>query len=180
MENKFMNLKKEYRDFIKKTAIKIKILDINNNITKEKCINIFKLYQELYNDISTCPTMNINDINHIILNYNKDDPDIDLLKKFIKIKNLYLIKQIIKSNQWQIFILKLNEEIDLGDIKLNELKTEYLISKGVYRLLNMSIDLFRGCWEIAEFKDDKIKKLEIIEPEHYDYLKKYIIDKINK
>ena len=91
-----------------------------------------------------------------------------------------MIKQIIKSNQWQIFILKLNEEIDLGDIKLNELKTEYLISKGVYRLLNMSIDLFRGCWEIAEFKDDKIKKLEIIEPEHYDYLKKYIIDKINK
>jgi hypothetical protein len=180
MENKFINLKKEYRDFIKKTATDIRLLDIDNNLTKEKCIDIFKLYQELHCNISASPTLNINDINHILSNYNKDNSDVELLKKFIKIKNLYLIKKIIKSQQWQAFISKINNDIDLGDTKLNKAKTDYLVSKGVYRLLNTTLDLFRGCWEIAEFKDDKIKKLEIIEPEHYEYLKVYLNNKLNK
>jgi len=173
-----MNLKKEYKDFIKKTALKIEILDIDNNLTKEKCIDIYKLFQEIYADVESCPTLNINDINHIILNYNKNDNDVQLLKKFIKIKNLYLIKRIIKSQQWQTFISKLNSEIDIGDPKLNKAKTDYLVSKGVYRLLNSTVDLFMGCWEIAEFKDDKIKKLEIIEPDHFDFLKSYLNNKL--
>ena len=178
MENKFINLKKDYKDFIKKTVLRIKELDIDNELDVNKCILIYNLYQNIYLEIETSSNLNVNDINHIILNYNKEDIDIDILKKFLKIKNQYLIKKIIKSHRWEYFINKLNEDLDLNDIELNKKKTNYLISKGVYRLLNTTIDLFRGCWEIAEFKDNKLKKIEIIEPEHYDFLINYLIDKI--
>jgi hypothetical protein len=180
MENKFMNLKKEYKEFIKRTAKKIKIIDIDNNLTKEKCIDIFKLFQDIYADIESCPTLNINDINHIIKNYNREDQNVELIKKFIKIKNLYLIKKTVKSPQWQTFILKLKDDIDLDDPKINKKVTEHLLSKGVFRLLNTTVDLFRGCWEIVEFNGDKIKKIEIIEPEHYEYLKIYLNNKLKK
>ncbi len=178
MDNKFMNLKKEYRDFLKKTAIEIKNLDIDNNLTMEKCIDIYKLYLNIYASVEQSESLNINDINHIILNYSKEDKDVELLKKFIKIKNLYLIKKIVKSNQWESFISKLNEDITLDDIKINKKKREALISKGVYKLLNSYVDHFRGCWEIAEFNDLKLKKLEIIEPEHNEFLINYLKNKI--
>ena len=55
-----------------------------------------------------------------------------------------------------------------------------MVSKGVYRLLNQTNDYFCGCWEIAKFEDDKVKKLEIIEPEHYEFLIKYLKTKINE
>lgn len=69
-----------------------------------------------------------------------DNEDVKLLKKFIKIKNLYIIKKIIKSNIWDNFISKLKTNIDLDDINLNNKKTDYLVSKGMYRLLNNYID----------------------------------------
>jgi hypothetical protein len=178
MDNKFMNLKKEYKDFVKKAALAIKPLDIDNNLSKEKCISIYNLYQNIYMSIENSPTLNINDINHILINYSRDDKDVELIKKFIKIKNLYLIKKIIQSKMWKSYIIKLKSEIDLGDPKLNKKKSEHLISKGVYRLMNLSINHFRGCWEIAEFKDNKLKKIEIIEPEHNEYLIKYLKTKL--
>lgn len=174
-----MNLKKEYRDFVKKSAIQIKKLNIDNDLSKAKCKDIFKLYQNLYHDVEMSNTINVNDVNHIIINYNKIDEDVELLKKFIKIKNMYLQKIIINSSIWTSFIEKLKSEINLKDSKLNEKITSHLIEKGVYRLLNNTINEFRGCWEIAEFKDDKLKKMEIIEPEHYEFLITYVTNKLN-
>ena len=174
-----MNLKKEYRDFVKKCGQMINKLNIEDELTKDKCLNIFNLYQEIYNMIETTPNLNINDINHIIMNYSREDKDVEILKKFIKIKNLYIIKKIIKSNLWNPYIKKVCDEIDLDDNKLNKRKTEHIVSKGIYRLLNHSIDHFRGCWEIAEFKDNKVKKIEIIEPEHFDFLITYLKNKLN-
>lgn len=179
MDNKFMNLKKEYRDFVKKSAQMIKKLNIEDDLTKEKCSEIFGLYQEIYQMIEGDTKLNINDINHIIMNYSREDQDVETLKKFIKIKNLYIIKKIIKSNVWNPYIKKLCDEIDLGNEKLNKKKTEHIVSKGVYRLLNQTVDQFRGCWEIAELKDDKVKKIEIVEPEHYEFLIGYLKNKLN-
>lgn len=179
MDNSIINLKKEYRDFIKKSSTKIEILNIDeNNLNKEKCCEVIKLYNEIYTDLETS-ALNINDINHIILNYKKDDPDVERFKKFIKIKNAYLIRKTLQSTQLQSFISKLKEEIDLGDKKLNKKITEQLLIKGVFRLLKQYLDMFRGCWEIVDFNDDKIKKIDIVEPEHYKFLKNYLNNKIN-
>jgi len=174
-----MNLKKEYRDFLKKSAQLIKQIDINSQLTKEKCSDIFKLYQQIYILIENEKKININNINHIINNYNGGDEDVDILKKFIKIKNLYIIKKIVKSPLWKPYVKKMCDEIDLGNDKLNKKKNEVTISKGIYKLLNQSINQFRGCWEIAELKEDKIKKIDIIEPEHYDFLINYIKNKLS-
>ena len=182
MDNKFINLKKDYRDFLNKISIMIKKIDINSNIdeklTEEKCENILKLYLEIYKLIEDSTTININDINHIILNCNKTDNNINLLKKFIKIKNHFIITKIIKSKLWQPFITKLGVILS-ADLNLNKKNKDYLISKGVYRLLNLSINQFRGSWEIVEIDGIKIKKIEIIEPEHFKYLIKYLKEKIN-
>ena len=60
MDNKFMNLKKEYRDFVKKSSQMIKNINIEEELTKEKCNEIFKLYQEIYNMLETSSNLNIN------------------------------------------------------------------------------------------------------------------------
>lgn len=173
-----MNLKKEYRDFVKKSSQLVKKINIDDQLTKEKCVDIFKLYQEIYSMIDSSSNLNINDINHILMNYSREDEDVETLKKFIKIKNLYVIKKIIKSNLWNPYVKKMCDEIDLGDDKINKKKTEHIVSKGIYRLLNHSVEQFRGCWEIAELKDDKVKKLDIIEPEHYEFLVSYVKNKL--
>ena len=174
MENKFIKLKKEYKDFIKINADQIKKLNIEADLTKEKCNLIYKLYNKIYKTIETSEQLNVNDINHIILNYSKEDSDVELFKKFIKIKNLYLIKLIIRSDLWNPFIFKLNKELNLT--KQNK-EIDYILSKGVYRLLIKSVEQFRGCWEIAEFNNNKLKKIEILEPEHFEFLKNYIRNK---
>jgi hypothetical protein len=178
MDSKFMNLKKEYRDFVKKCGQMINKINIEEELTKDKCINIFKLYQEIYNIIESSPNLNINDINHIIMNYSREDKDVEILKKFIKIKNLYIIKKIIKSNLWDPYVKKILDEINLDDEQLNKKKTEYIVSKGIYKLLNHSTNQFRGCWEIVDFNEDKVKKIEIIEPEHFDFLITYLKNKL--
>ena len=176
MENKFIKLKKEYKDFIKINAILIKKLDIEVNLTKEKCNSIYKLYNKIYKTIEISDQLNVNDINHIIINYSNEDLDVELFKKFIKIKNLYLIKLIIRSDLWNPFISKLNTELNL---KKQNKETEYILSKGVYRLLIESVNQFRGSWEIAEFNNNKLKKIEILEPDHFEFLKKYLKSKSN-
>ena len=174
MYNKFIKLKKEYKDFIKEHANHIKKLSIDTNLTKEKCQSIYKLYNKIYKTIETSDKLNVNDINHIILNYSKDDNDVELFRKFIKIKNLYQIKMIIRSDQWNTYVSKLITELNIKQSK----NAEYVLSKGVYRLLMESVDQFRGCWEIAEFNNNKLKKIEIIEPEHFEFLKKYLKSKL--
>lgn len=173
--SKFIKLKKEYKDFIKENANKIKKLNIDKDLTKEKCQSIYKLYNQIYKIIENSEKLNVNDVNHIILNYSKEDTDVELFRKFIKIKNLYLIKIIIKSNQWNNYISKLVVDLNLDK---SDDKLEYVLSKGVYRLLMESVEQFRGCWEIADFTNNKIKKIEIIEPEHFDFLKKYLKTKL--
>lgn len=176
-DNKFMNLKKEYKDFVKKIATQIKMINIDEELTKKKCNEIFNLYQNIYSSINES-SLNINDINHIILNYNRENEDVETIKKFIKIKNMYLIKRIIISPQWKPFIFKLGESIQIDEKKINKKTYHYLLEKGVYRLLTSTINQFRGCWEIAEFNDDKLKKIEIIEPNHIEFLTNYIKNKI--
>jgi hypothetical protein len=173
--SKFIKLKKEYKDFIKENAIQIKKINIDTDLTKDKCQLIYKLYNKIYKIIEESDKLNVNDINHIILNYSKEDEDVELFKKFIKIKNLYLIKLIIRSDQWNNYILKL-----IGDLNLDRSnnKIEYIVSKGVYRLLMESVGQFRGCWEIADFTNNKLKKIEIIEPEHFEFIKKYLNNKL--
>jgi hypothetical protein len=180
MENKFMNMKKEYREFIKTSSSLINKLEINNNLNERKCQEILKLFQDICSNIELSKDINVNDVNHILLNYNREDKDVETFKRFIKIKNIYLIKRIVKSTVWNTFINKLNDELDLGDYNLNKQKNYHLISKGVYRLLTQYIDHFKGCWEIVEISGNRIKKLEIIEPEHFEFLINYLKSKIKK
>lgn len=176
-DNKFMNLKKEYRDFVKKIATQIKTINIDEELTKKKCSEIFNLYQNIYSSINES-SLNINDINHIILNYNRENEDVEAIKKFIIIKNMYLIKRIITSSQWKPFISKLSEMLYSDEKKINNKTYRYLLEKGVYRLLISTINQFRGCWEIADFNDDKLKKIEIIEPDHIVFLTNYVKKKL--
>ncbi len=185
MDNKFQKLKKEYREFVTSTAKQIKSLDIDNNLTKSKCVAIYNLYNEIYDSIEKSPDLNINDINHIIFNYTKNDnSDVELIKKFIQIKNIYIIKRVIKSNLWNTYVSKYHSMLDLNETlnptKSNKKVSEYLVSKAIYKLLMSSVNHFRGPWEIVDFKDNKVVKIDIVEPEHILMIENYIKEKINK
>lgn len=171
METKSIKLKKEHKDFIQTNISLIKKLDIESNLTKEKCQLIYKLYNKIYKTIENSEILNVNEINNILLNNSNKDPNIELFRIFIKIKNVYLIKIIIRSELWDPFILKLSKEIN---IETKNKEINHILSKGVYRLLMNSVEQFRGCWEIAEFNNNKLKKIEILEPEYFDFLKKYL------
>lgn len=180
MANKFVNLKKEYRDFVLNLAQEIQQLNINDSITNKKCIDVFKLFQKTSNSINNDQLgINANDINHIIENYNKENKDVDLIKRFIKIKNLYIIQQIVDSLQWKPFIYKLIDLPEFTILKSKKKELKHLVEKGVYKLLISTVNQFNGCWEIAEFKDNKLKKIEIIEPEHIKFIIDYVHNKFN-
>jgi 3-methyladenine DNA glycosylase AlkC len=48
MDTKFIKLKKEYKNFIKSNIDQIKKLNIDSDLTKEKCESIYKLYNKIY------------------------------------------------------------------------------------------------------------------------------------
>ena len=167
-------MKKEYKDFIKDIIISINKIDLNTDLTCKKCYKIYKLYNDIEEKISNRNSININELNNILLNNKENDEDILLLKKFINIKNLYILKKILNSKVWKPFIMKLLDIININ----NDTKNIFLLEKAVYRLLMKYIDHFNGCWEIVNFNNNKVKKIDIIEPEHIefinDYIKKYI------
>lgn len=162
------------KTFIKLNIILINKLNINDIITNEKGDLIIKLYNKIYKSIENSENINVNYINHLLLNNTKDS-DIELFKKFIKIKNIYTIKKIIHSNDFNIFIKKLSGELD---IKYNK-NIHEILTKGIYKLLIKTSDQFRGCWEIVDYNNNTIK-IKIIEPEHIEYIKKYIKIKLSK
>ena len=114
MDNKFMNLKKEYRDFINETSHKIKDLDIDNNLSKSKCIRIFNLFENINQFIENSSNLNVNDVNHILLNYNRDNENVDLLKETVNIlvknglANATEIKNKIKKTYKNRYFLIIN------------------------------------------------------------------------
>lgn len=178
MDTTFMNLKKDYKDFVKQTASEIAKLNIDDELTESKCVAIFNLYETIKSNIESSQNLNINDINHILLNCKKNDENLAKIKKFVEIKNMYIIKKAMNSSLWNSFVTKLMQTIDLGDENLNKKKTKLLVSKGVCKLLCKTKNQFKGCWEIVELNGKKIKKIEIVEPEHYDFLVNYIKNNI--
>ena len=48
---------------------------------------MFKTSKKLYDYINDSQKLNINDINHILINYSKENSNIELLRKFIELKN---------------------------------------------------------------------------------------------
>jgi hypothetical protein len=168
-------MKKEYKDFIKDIIILINKLDINTDLTRQKCFKIYKLYNNIEEQISNTNIININELNNILLNNKDNDDDIILLKKFINIKNLYILKKILNSKIWKPFIIKLINIINID----NDTKNIILLEKAVYRLLMKYINHFNGCWEIAKFNNNKVKKIDIIEPEHIEFIHNYINNYIN-
>ena len=171
------NIKKDHRQFIINACNKINNYNIDNDLDEKICIELYKIYLEIYDELELIDNININDINNILINFNKNDEYIDKFKKFIKIKNIYIIKKIIKSKLWNDFInktiLKLNSNIDF-----NNSDNKYIIEKGIYHILIKTCNLFQGCWEIATFKNDKIIKLELIDPDEILFLINYINNKI--
>lgn len=174
----FKNLKKEQKDFLKIISNMIIELNIEEKITKKKCIDIYNLYLNIINIIENNNNININDINHIILNYDGDNEDVEMLKKFIKIKNIYIIQKVIKSNLWISFIEKLKNIFRLNSLFSNKDINIYFIEKGVIHLLNNTIYHLKGCWEIVNFNDDKIISIDIIEPDDIEFLIDYLKKKI--
>jgi len=181
--------KKECKNIIKKYCIKIKLINIEedsqnlntfitqlNNANTNKYILINKLYNNFYKEIENSNLININDFNYLLLNYTEKDSDFELFKKFIIIKNLFIITLIIKSNIWIDFVEKTKNKI-INIINDNNLSKNInsLIEKSIISLLLNFILYFRGCWEIADTKDNKILNLDISDPDHLEYIKNYII-----
>lgn len=173
-----MSIKKQHYTFINNISKIIENIDLESNLEYDKCYKIYKIYKNIEKKINKCDIININDINIILLNDNINDDNINRLRKFINIKNFYILKNICNSLIWKQFIIKLYEifSLDNQTFILDNSK-EYkikILEKAVFKLLKKYINHFNGCWEIVKFEKNKIKKIDIIEPEHFDFINNYL------
>lgn len=163
-----MSINKEQNDYINNLLKLIDKIDLDSKLDYDKCFNIYKTYKIIEKKINKSDIININDINNILLNDDIKEENIIKFKKFINIKNLYILKEIYNSTIWKDFIINLYNILSLKDNNIE------LLEKAVFKLLKTYINHFNGCWEIVKFEKNKVKKIEIIEPEHFDFINNYL------
>lgn len=155
---KFLNLPSNYKNFLAECA-KINLNSIDGKTDIKTLNNYVK-------QVETCAeqfNLEILDINNLMLNYNKSNNQVDLLKKLVHYKNYYIITNCIRSQEWKEFIH--NIKIKNQDIKTSK------IEKAVIELFERYIGLWNTIEKIIVIdKKNNIKSIELIDPEDYEFI----------
>jgi len=136
----------------------------------------------IHKSVETCLQPNelqISDINHLVENYLKNNDQIINLQKLVHLRNYKIIQILLRSgddlhlpdgkrsNQWKDFIIKLKNKSNETNIKNIENAFIKLLEK------------YLGTWNtIDKFiildKKNSIKTVEIVDPDDYEFLIKYL------
>lgn len=161
---------KDYKIFLKKYISKINNLKINDELDGKKYLKIYKLFLEIKDEIDNSINLNFNDLNKMLIDDNKLDDNLKQFKKFIKIKNEYIINKVLKSNIFTNYLEKLYNQKYKDEKDKDKIIT--ILKRNFKNLFNKYINNINGIWEIVDFEDNKIKKIELIEPEHVQFIYK--------
>lgn len=163
---KFVNLSAEYRNFLT-SCEKNKDLSLIDGSTTFS--DIYLIYKKVEKDLFDCD-LQISDINHLVTNYSKTNEQVEKLKKLIYYKNYYIITNSLRTEEWKKFINSLKT-------KCPDTKTKY-IEQSVIKLL----EKYMGTWNTVENiividKKGLIKKIELVDPDDYDFIFNNLVKK---
>jgi len=105
---KFYKLNNNYKHFLLYVDNNL-TYDIDETISLKKIIEIHKKIEDGISKYE----LEINDINHLLLNYDKENEIINKLKKMIYYRNFLILKNVIRSKEWKKFIIELTEFISI-------------------------------------------------------------------
>jgi hypothetical protein len=161
--NKFYKLTNNYKEFLTFVEKNLNI-EIDETTKLKKIINIYEI---LENEIIKYG-LEINDINHLLTNYDKDNSEITKLKKLVYYKNFLILKKVIRSNEWKTFIINLTDYIFLKIEKKYSIKK---VENIFIELLKQYLGFWNGFWKFFNFnKKYIIKKISIIDPDDFNYI----------
>jgi hypothetical protein len=160
---KFYKLNNNYKHFL---------LYVDNNLTYniDETISlkkIIEIHKKIEDGISKYE-LEINDINHLLLNYDKENEILIKLKKIVYYKNFLILKNVMRTTEWKKFIIELTEFVSL---KLNKKILIKDIENIFMELLKKYLGFWNGFWKFFNLnKNYTIKKISIIDPDDYTYI----------
>jgi len=160
--------------------IKLYIMEYCDEIDKcniNSISNVLNIHNKMNNIIIEKKDIEVNKINkYIEENKNSKEENIDKFIKFIKLKNKYIINEMIKLKDWENIINQLKDNIEKNikeEIK-KEIKKEE-IEKLLIKKLLKKVNEFNGNWEIIELNNKGYpKKITLLDPEY----EKFILENI--
>jgi hypothetical protein len=150
-EKKFLNLSAAYRNYLNEID---KIL-LNYDITKSYNFKEINSFYDQINNINNKLLIVEKDIDNLFNNYLKSNDTINKMKHLLKYRNTEIIRNILRSDQYKIYVQKLHNEYK-KDIKKIENALLDIIKK-----YSMS---WKCCWSFIDIDSHgNVKKIELFD-----------------
>jgi hypothetical protein len=162
-EKKFKNLNARYNKYLEGVS---KIL----NTYDEKKEYSFQEINVIYETLSKINQENLiveKDIDHLFKNYEKSNQTLSKLESIVKKRNKIIIKNLLSSELYKIFLNKLAQEY-----KTDKNKIEIIILE----LIKKYSMVWKCCWSFIEVDSNgTIKKIQLFDINDIQFIK----DRIN-
>ena len=169
---KFVNLPNKYRKLLDKSVAYFSREDIKNIATNNISYNDSTRIYENINKLMKELDCNSYDMDNILKNYEKKNTVVDILKKYINIRNKQIAVKASKTDLWKS---NLKELVTRSKGNFKDKISLDLMEKAYINLLQDYKNNWKGYWTSMEL-DNKgdIKSINIFDTEDYDKIQKYI------
>ena len=169
---KFVNLPKKYKSLLEKSAKCFSREDIKN-IAKNSIS--YESSNRIYNDINRIMNeldCNSYDMDNILKNYNKKNTIVEILKKFVNVRNKQIAVNASKTGYWNE---NLKELVTRTKGNFKEKISLDLMEKAYINLLQNYKNDWKGYWTSMNLDEmGKVKSINIFDTDDYDQIQKYI------
>jgi hypothetical protein len=169
---KFVNLPNKYRKLLDKSVAYFSREDIKNIATNNISYNDSTRIYENINKLMKELDCNSYDMDNILKNYEKKNTVVDILKKYINIRNKQIAVKASKTDLWKS---NLKELVTRSKGNFKDKISLDLMEKAYINLLQDYKNNWQGYWTSMNI-DNKgdIKSINIFDTEDYDKIQKYI------
>tara|TARA_Y100000589_G_C26800805_1_gene485664 strand:- start:51 stop:635 length:585 start_codon:yes stop_codon:yes gene_type:complete len=169
---KFVNLPKKYKSLLERSATCFSREDIKNiaknSISYESSTKIYNDINKIMNELDC----NSYDMDNILKNYNKKNTMVEILKKFVNVRNKQIAVNASKTGYWNENLKELVSRTK-GNFK-DKISLD-LMEKAYINLLQDYKNDWKGYWTSMNLdKMGKVKSINIFDTDDYDKIQKYI------
>ena len=169
---KFVNLPNKYKTLLERSVNYFSREDVKkiarNEINYKETIIIYNNINKLMKELDC----NSYDMDNILKNYDKKNTMVDILKKFINIRNKQIAVKASKSDLWKN---NLKQLISRSRTNFKDKISLDLMEKAYINLLQDYKNNWKGYWTSMDL-DNKgdIRSINIFDRDDYDKIQKYI------
>lgn len=169
---KFVNLPKKYKSLLEKSKYcfnRDSIREIaKNSISYENSNKIYNEINKIMNELDC----NSYDMDNILKNYGKKNTMVEILKKFINLRNKQIAVNASKTTQWKDNLKNL---IDRSKDNFKDKISLDLMEKAYINLLQNYKNDWNGYWTSMNIDElGNIKSINLFDTDDYDNIQKFI------